>query len=119
MVTVGLTAVGAGGSALIRQKFDPVLLLPAESYLRQWKLLHDQMFPENGAVADIYTGHINHTHLEHLETMVKSLQEIADKKQFIRGVYPWWTSLKDYSESKANLSSWREMTKSEEVFSKV
>ena len=34
VLTLGFTGVGIGGSYLIRQKFEPELLLPAESYLR-------------------------------------------------------------------------------------
>ena len=34
ILTLSFTGVGIGGSYLIRQKFEPELLLPAESYLR-------------------------------------------------------------------------------------
>ena len=62
--------------------------------LRRWKDLHDAWYPENGWSAEIYTGHINHTHLESMDVLVNSLQKIVDEKMFLRGVYPWWNSLK-------------------------
>ena len=34
LATLTFTSLGVGGSYLIRQKFEPELLLPAESYLR-------------------------------------------------------------------------------------
>ena len=85
---------------MIRQKFEPELLLPAESYLRsfslfqaipslsacyrRWINLHDEFYPENGWTAEIYTGHINHTHLLSLDTMVNSLQDLADQKLYLK-----------------------------------
>ena len=71
---------------MIRQKFEPELLLPAESYLRRWINLHDEWYPENGWTADIYTGHINHTHLPSLERLVTSLQDLADEKYYVKGL---------------------------------
>ena len=88
---------------MIRQKFEPELLLPAESYLRsfylfpggssppslllccrRWINLHDEFYPENGWTADIYTGHINHTHLLSLDKMVNDLQNLADQKLYLK-----------------------------------
>ena len=45
LLTLGLLAVGLWGSLLIQQKFDPKLLLPGDSYLRQWLNVHDVMYP--------------------------------------------------------------------------
>ena len=88
---------------MMRQKFDPTLLLPAESYLRsvhcypvsslkylalcyrRWIDLHNEWYPENGFTTEIYTGHINHTHLHGLEKLVDSLQELQDNKQYVKG----------------------------------
>ena len=119
LLTLGFTGVGIGGSVMMRQKFEPELLLPAESYLRQWLNVHNEMYPENGFTVDIYTGHFNHTHIECLDTLVNNLQTLADKKEYLRGVYSWLPSFKEFAESKGNLSSWKEMANSEEVFSRV
>ena len=52
LATLTFTCVGVGGSYLIRQKFEPELLLPAESYLRcSLSILHLQMC-NLGVVAD-------------------------------------------------------------------
>ena len=119
LLTLTFTSVGIGGSYLIRQKFEPELLLPAESYLRQWKSLHDSWYPENGWSAEIYTGHLNHTHLLALDRLVTSLEEVVEEKQYLRGVYPWWNSFKDYTETKTNLSSWTEMTDEPGLFPRL
>ena len=44
--TLCFLSVGAWGALNIRQEFDPVLLLPAESYLRQWIDLHEDHWPQ-------------------------------------------------------------------------
>ena len=53
-------------------------------FYRRWINLHDEFYPENGWTADIYTGHINHTHLVSLDTMVNNLQDLADQKLYLK-----------------------------------
>jgi hypothetical protein len=45
-LTLAFMSVGTWGVVLIRQHFDPILLLPTESYLRQWIDVHDKHFPQ-------------------------------------------------------------------------
>ena len=45
-LTLTFVAIGTWGTVLIRQHFDPILLLPGESYLRQWINVHDKHFPK-------------------------------------------------------------------------
>ena len=46
VLTIGFVSVGTLGTISIRQHFDPVLLLPANSYLRQWLDVHQHDFPK-------------------------------------------------------------------------
>ena len=46
--------------------------------------MHDEFYPENGWTADIYTGHLNHTHLLSLDKMVNNLQDLADQKLYLK-----------------------------------
>ena len=84
---------------------------------RRWKTLHDTWYPDNGWSAEIYTGHINHTHLASLDKLINSLQELVDDKEYLKWVDPWWNSFKDYTESKTNLTSWKELTTDADLFS--
>ena len=45
-ITLAFAAVGTWGTLSIRQHFDPVLLLPADSYLRQWITIKEKHFPQ-------------------------------------------------------------------------
>ena len=81
VITLTLVFMGCGiwGSVLIRQKFEPELLLPADSYMRQWKDLHDSSYPENGWSAEVYTGYVNYMHLANVDKLSKSLEDICKK----------------------------------------
>jgi hypothetical protein len=46
VLTIGFISVGTLGTLRIRQHFDPVLLLPADTYLRQWIGVHQRHFPQ-------------------------------------------------------------------------
>ncbi len=90
-----------------RQEFDPILLLPAESYLRQWIDLHDKQWPQvwikslkiqskfcyilylfkfkNGWVADVYTGHFDPSKdTDKLDKLVDRLQQLSDNKHILK-----------------------------------
>ena len=62
-ITLGMLSVGVLGSLNIRQQFDPTLLLPADSYLRDFLSHHDKLFPNNGWTAYIYTQNFDHADL--------------------------------------------------------
>ena len=48
ITTLALVSVGTWGTLLIRQHFDPVLLLPANTYLRSYLAVHRNHFPQVG-----------------------------------------------------------------------
>ena len=48
ITTLALVSVGTWGTLLIRQHFDPVLLLPANTYLRSYLAVHQDHFPQVG-----------------------------------------------------------------------
>ena len=46
LLTLVFAGIGTWGTLSIRQHFDPTLLLPADSYLRQWIVLKGAHFPQ-------------------------------------------------------------------------
>lgn len=113
VLTIGFISVGTLGTLRIRQHFDPVLLLPADTYLRQWIGVHQRHFPQDGWVADIYTGKLDPiTDLEKIDRLVTQLQTEAEKKTILKGVDAWWTNFKTYLAESRNLSDWRSILKS-------
>lgn len=86
-VAAGAAAVNVWGSASIRQEFDPVLLLPAESYMRRWIDRNEVNFPANGWPADIYAGNLSYTEedLEALDRLTTRLEEIEEAEPFVTG----------------------------------
>ena len=83
--TLGMLGFGIWGSILIRQKFDPVLLLPSDSYLREWLNVHDELYPDNGWGAEIYTAEFDHSDLYKFEELTNNLEELKNTRTHIRG----------------------------------
>ena len=126
VASLGLLAVGLVGAAAIRQKFEPELLLPADTYMRRWKTLHDASYPESGWSADVYTGKLEpHRHLAGLDRLTSGLQQLRDNGTHVKGkkgvtayfqdaalltdVSSWWTNLKEFAVEEANLTDWRQL----------
>lgn len=84
-MTLGFLGVGIWGTTLIRQEFDPILLLPASSYMRQWINKNDQHFPSTGWGAEVYTGALPLEDLEKIDEIFEGLKEMGNKGEYIKG----------------------------------
>lgn len=71
--------------AQIRVEFDPVLLLPAESYLRQWININNEHFPKNGWASVVYSGELNYNleEFEKLDHMIARLEKATEEEWYI------------------------------------
>ena len=87
LATSVLTILGICGCILIRQKFDYLLLLPADSYLRQWHDMRNQLYPDKGWSADVYTGSFDFSDLHTFENLTNSLEELKQTSMYIQGEY--------------------------------
>ena len=69
----------------IRVEFDPVLLLPAESYLRQWININNEHFPKNGWASVVYSGELNYNleEFEKLDHMIARLEKATEEEWYI------------------------------------
>jgi len=108
MITVALLAFGAWGWTGMKQKFDPVLLLPSESYLREWIRYKQEYYPDNGWSADVYSGELSYKDLDAIDELVNELEYVKSSGEIIREVDMWWTKLKDYAYKKTNYTSWEQ-----------
>jgi len=116
VLTFGVFALGAWGWSLMRMKFDPVLLLPGDTYLRKWVDLHSEFYPENGWTADVYSENFNHTHLAGIEQLTNGFEELRDAGG-LRAVNSWWPKMRDFASETKNMSL--ADLSSEETFSTV
>ena len=80
-----LFATGIWGSILIKQKFEPQLLLPSNSYLRKFLSSHNFYFPQQGWTANIYTGPIDNTDLESIEELTNQLTWLEKNQTYLGG----------------------------------
>jgi len=103
VVTFGLFSVGAYGWSLMRMKFDPVLLLPGDTYLRKWVDIHSEYYPENGWTADVYSESLNHTHLASIEELTNGFENLRDAGG-LRAVNSWWPKMREFAAESKNMS---------------
>jgi len=117
MITLGFFSIGVWGWSLMRMKFDPTLLLPGDSYLREFIHKHEEFFPENGWSAEVYSESLNYTDLAKVEMLVTGLEKLQEDGG-LRAVNSWWSELKEFTEEKTNFTSWEEFA-TEDKFSMV
>merc|ERR550517_2203373 len=56
LVTLTVLSFGAWGATGMRQRFDPFLLIPQDSYLSEFIQVNDEYYsPYRGWAADVYT----------------------------------------------------------------
>ena len=85
IITITLLVCGGWGWWEMKQKFDPVLLLPAESYLREWIRVQKEFYPQDGWVAEVYSGELSFIDLENIETLFGNLEYLKDDGRTLRG----------------------------------
>ena len=95
-ISAGFLAFGITGWASIVHRFDPVLLLPSESYLREWINLQTEFYPENGWQAEVYSARLDQTNLSKVEELLAGLETLKQEGNIIRGYDCWWTPFKTF-----------------------
>eukprot|EP00092_Neocalanus_flemingeri_P006120 GFUD01006591.1.p1 GENE.GFUD01006591.1~~GFUD01006591.1.p1 ORF type:complete len:999 (+),score=194.12 GFUD01006591.1:266-3262(+) len=108
IVTVILLGFGAWGWTGMKQKFDPVLLLPSESYLREWIRVQKEYYPDNGWSADVYSGELSYKDLGKINDLIDGLTNLKVDGKTLRDVDSWWTKLKAYADDKTKYTSWQQ-----------
>jgi len=108
MMTLIFVGIGSWGWIDIKQKFDPFLLLPSDSYLREWIRAQNNFYPEDGWVASVYSGKISYKDLNEIDALVSDLEELQNTGLSLRGFDTWWTKLKEYANDKTNFTSWKD-----------
>ncbi len=87
-VTGGCLYVGVQGMLQIAVEFDPVLLLPGNSYLRKFIDANDVNFTTTGETATIYTGPVNYTirDFKKVDRIVTRLDTAMEEDGFLTGM---------------------------------
>lgn len=105
--TVSFFSVGVWGWTLMKMKFDPTLLLPGDSYLREWIFIHESDFPFNGWTAEVYSDTLNYSDLPNIDKLVTDLK-LLQEDGGLKDVNSWWLQLKDFAKHETNYSSWQD-----------
>jgi hypothetical protein len=106
--TAAFLGIGIWGTAIIRQEFDPLLLLPPASYLRRFADRNHVEYPSNGWDADVYTGPLDYTDMAAMEQMTAGLQGLVDNRTHLLNIDPWWPPLKEFAVYKKNFTRWQD-----------
>ena len=114
--SLAFLAAGIYGCLQIRQKFEPVLFLPADSYLRRFVTAHDAAYPSNGWSAEVYTGRLESNGLARMEKLTAGLALLVANRTHLRGMDSWWPPLKRYAIAKKNYTHWQDFTATPSAF---
>ena len=126
VVVIAATMVGFGiyGWIEIKQVLDLKLLLPSDSYLRKWYKIQKEYYPNNGHMAEAYSGPLEYSDLEkidklgrseisliicHHALLVNGLQELEQEQIYLSEVESWWTEMKKYIEEETNFTTWKDI----------
>ena len=120
MISLVLFGFGVYGWIEIKQIFYPFLLMPSDSYLRQWISNHKQLYPDDGWAASIYSGPVSASDLDNIDTMVTGLETLSAERRHVRGVDCWWSSFREYYHDQYNTSHWHDLVqKNNDNFSMI
>eukprot|EP00088_Acartia_fossae_P046862 TRINITY_DN5073_c0_g1_i2.p1 TRINITY_DN5073_c0_g1~~TRINITY_DN5073_c0_g1_i2.p1 ORF type:complete len:1105 (-),score=246.34 TRINITY_DN5073_c0_g1_i2:820-4134(-) len=97
ILSVGVVCVAAWGASMIKQKFDPNLLLPLDTYLRRYLEIGEDLFPENGWDTQVYTGHIDSSQLHSIDKLYEGIHQLKKERVYIRNYDGFWDGLKEYA----------------------
>ena len=110
IITMTASIFGAGmyGAITIRQEFDEVNMLPADSYLRKWFDSHNILYPSVGSDAKVYTGALNpETDLEKMDILIDELSGLVSEGKYLTSVDSWWTEFKIFLVEKYQITDWK------------
>ena len=108
----GILGVGIYGLTQINYKFDPLVLVPSNSYFTRFLDVNDQYFsPLRGYKANIYIGSLNSSHLDNMDWLDNELAMLVDKKEVLESYTSWWKDFTQYvDEAQNGLNMWRNLT---------
>ena len=89
IITLGMLMCGAWGWTGMIQRFDPFLLLPSDSYLREWIRYQKQYYPDDGWTADVYSGELSYQDLGAIDELVTELEQLKNNGRILRGLSYW------------------------------
>ena len=95
-LSAALLGVSLWGNVLLRQEFNPVWFLPAESYLAQWHQHNSRLFPSQGEQVTVFLAGLDlPNELAKLDMVHEKLKEQEDIIA-PRSVDSWYLDFKAY-----------------------
>ena len=109
LTTVVLLVFGVWGWINIRQFFDFNLLIPSDSYLREWIRVFEAYYPQADRDAQVYSGHLDQSDLFSIDKLVRGLEGLQEDGTYVVDVDCWWSNFKQFTAEKTNLTDWRDL----------
>ena len=127
LITCAMVAIGVWGACEIRVDYDPINLLPEESYLKDWIEQNDIDFPTDGWGVLIYSQGVPYSlkDFESIDMIVNGLDNLtkshnnwlhygkalpkAIQVPFERATGFWWQDLKTFMTTHEPVQNWREV----------
>ena len=109
LTTLLLLVLGVWGWTHIRQFFNFNLLMPSDSYLREWIRVHEANYPLADRDAQIYSGPLDQSDLSSIDSLVRGLEALQEDGTYVVDLDCWWTNFKLFTAEKTNLTHWSEL----------
>ena len=113
LTTLLLLVLGAWGWINIRQFIDSSRMMASDSYLRDWIRAHEMYYPDaqgwDAQDAQIYSGHLDQSDLSSIDKLVRGLEGLKEDGTYVTDIDCWWTSFKQFTEEKTNLTHWTQL----------
>ena len=119
VIIIGLSSTllgfGVYGLSQINYKFDPLILVPSNSYFTRFLNTNDENFsPLRGYKPKVYIANFNSSHLENLAWLDTQLAKLVKEKRILEDYNSWWRDFVSYSDNRFNeINSWKNLTNDE------
>ena len=108
--SAGLLCAGVSGLVNIKYKFDPLVLVPGDSYFTRFLAVNDEYFsPLRGYEARVYTGPLAAAQLPRLAWLDGEVAGLVAGGAVLDTYTSWWPDFAAYVDT-AGPGSWRNLT---------
>lgn len=94
LFTLGITGFSIDAVTRLEQRFDPIWLVPDNTYFKHFLNERDRYYPDLGKEGSVYIGAINYT--EELPKIYSLVDAVKSEKDIIHNIQSWTEPFRKY-----------------------